>query len=227
MAFTGKKFLVVGLLIAAALKADASAPLNTDMFQLDMLSYEAMSKQASTKSASCQALEDEEYNDCIKIVFENILSRRDQNDGTISKLFSVHYYKLDDGLRNSLINKIANETIERIKDESAPLKDRATSVEILKNMIAELNPKSSEHRPIIQKISDANLEISESIADLRIKKMGLKTISPSEVAKNLLARVVVPQEEKEKSKPAADIVPASHKKMQTEQNELPSIDLGI
>lgn len=127
-----------------------------------------------------------------------ILSRPDK-DFMVSKLMPlvrkelVNYGAFEDSLET-----IATQAIMHLKSDKAPTRTKSTSIFILENLMSEIKPEI-EHKPefkkIVEQIRDAKIKISDEVVTDRKMTSMFKTVSPSDMAKDLL--------EKAKAKPVS------------------------
>lgn len=120
-----------------------------------------------------------------------ILSRPDK-DNMLAKLLPT--------VRKELINYSAFETslslavtdaITAIQSTKLPATYRATSVFVLENVMAQVQPLISTNkdmRAIVEKIRDAKLEIPSDVMNDRKLKSMFNTSSPSKTAEKVLAK---------------------------------------
>lgn len=118
------------------------------------------------------------------------LSRPDQ-DGSRTAMFSRVRRELADlNAADIVIRDLAQEAMDALGAER-PAKVQATYVYLLENLMAEIKPDlgaNPGYRKIVERIRDANIEISRSARSQLLLRTMSKPISPSDTAAKLIPR---------------------------------------
>ncbi len=193
---------------------DSSARVEYDSNQLMMKSADEIAEIIRKKMKKAQNIQaqqttrDEEgimaedgavrqLKDAMRIV----LSRPDQ-DGTRAPAFARLRRDLQD--LNSLDRVLAElgaEGIGALKSSETTIRHQATYVVLLENLIAELRPEmnaNANFKNIITEIRDAKIKISDKLRSQALLNSMSVPQSPSDIAKNVLAKDGVETKKKKK-----------------------------
>ena len=184
------KSLVIGILSLGAFSASAALvkPLSRDIFRLDLASFDSLNRALEIKNNECKGEDDDVYYVCMQEIFEVILGRRSQDDGTLSRLYSAQVKRISEVDRQKVFSRLITDNTERLKESDLSLENRATALEVLVNLTKELDPRKEDERKHLQTISDREIEIPSDVKRIRAARMGLKVLSPSIVAQDLLEK---------------------------------------
>lgn len=120
-----------------------------------------------------------------------VLSRPDQ-DGTRAIAFARLRRELTDlNSFDQVISAVNKEAIDALKNKSTSVKDQATYIYVLENLMAELKPDlgtNSTYRKLVEDIKNADIELSEKVkTQQRLRAMN-KAVSPSKTAEAILPK---------------------------------------
>lgn len=195
------------LLLATALLATPSlawTKVEFDSEQLRMKNAEQMAELVKKKIKKAQDIQSkqevdddegivaepdaiEELQDAMRIV----LSRPDQ-DGARETTFARLRRELSDlNSFDTVISELVTEGIEGVKNSDSPAREQATYIVLLENLLAEVRPEvksNSTIKKLVEKIRDANLEVSEKVKRQQRMRSMSKPSSPSLTAASILPK---------------------------------------
>lgn len=120
-----------------------------------------------------------------------VLSRPDQ-DGTRANAFSRLRRELTDlNAFDQVIGDINQEAIKGLKEESTPVKDQATYIIVLENLMAEMKPDLGENpkfKKMIEDVRDAKIELSDKVRSQQLLRSMTKAVSPSMTAEKIVGK---------------------------------------
>lgn len=129
----------------------------------------------------------EQLEDATRIV----LSRPDQ-DGTVSNMFSRLRRELQDlNALDEVLANITSESIAALRSDATPINHQSTYLVILENLMAELRPEvptNPKFKKIIEKIRDADIEVSQEVRNQQRLRSMSRPVSPSATAANILPK---------------------------------------
>jgi hypothetical protein len=120
-----------------------------------------------------------------------VLSRPDQ-DGTVSNMISRLRRELTDlGALDEVLENLTTEAIAALRSDSTPTNHQYTYIVILENMMAELRPEvgtNPKFHRILERIRDADLELSDEVAAQQRLRSMTEPVSPSVTAAKILPK---------------------------------------
>lgn len=134
--------------------------------------------------------------DALKLTFS-----RPNSDNMIAKLTpEIRRELLGYNAFEDTISSLAAEAISISKDKNATVSQQSTALFVLENLLGEIRPEAQSNtdlRRVVERISDANLKISDEVMkDRKIRSM-FKTDNPSHIAADILKGIA---KEKDKKK---------------------------
>lgn len=122
------------------------------------------------------------------------LSRPDE-DGMVDKLIENVRFNLDsDEQWAEIVDGLVDKSIAQLKNETTPVTDQLTYLILLENLIAQFQPEfikqyqsPSFETEMIEKIAQADIQISEAAAAERQLNLMTTQRSPSDIAKALVS----------------------------------------
>ncbi|RYZ72987.1 MAG: hypothetical protein EOP05_10470 [Proteobacteria bacterium] len=120
-----------------------------------------------------------------------VLSRPDQ-DGTRAIAFARLRRELSDlNSFDPVIQSVNKEAIEALKNKSTSVKDQATYIYVLENLMAELKPdlgSNSTYRKLVEDIRDAKIELTDKVKSQQRLRAMSNAVSPSKTAETILPK---------------------------------------
>jgi hypothetical protein len=120
-----------------------------------------------------------------------VLSRPDQ-DGTRANAFARLRRELTDlNSFDQVIKAVSKEAIGALKEKSTPVKEQATYIYVLENLMAELKPDLSSnqtYRKIVEEIRDADIELTDKVKSQQLLRAMNRPVSPSTTAEKILPK---------------------------------------
>lgn len=126
-----------------------------------------------------------------------LILARPNDDNILERLMLSIRYTLDSNkLWEEAVERIVDNAVANLKDESTSAGDQVSYLMVLQNLLVEFKPEFSRldvspkfEQNIVQKIADAEIEVSEEARrDASLNLFG-KLVSPSEIALQVLKEV--------------------------------------
>lgn len=200
---------VLGSLFASSL-AMASNNKEYTFKELALKDFRQMEALVYSKSGP-NLINDDEREPKVREALKLVLSRRNI-DGKRGQLVTSLQGQLPEAFFLLSLQKITEEAIQNMKSESLPLVNKTTANIILENIVAELKPRGSDYRSIINLIKEAKIELSNELRTYRKLESMNADISPSELAKialkeDVAAAPIVASSNVEMKAPSKDYLP--------------------
>lgn len=156
-------------------------------------------KEAGGEDGGNEAEAIEHLREALKLIFS-----RPNSDNMIAKLVpEVRRELIGFNAFEDSLSSLASEAITAVKDKKGAVSVQSTSLFILENLLSEIAPEAGynkDMRKIIERIRDADLEISKDVQkDRKIRGM-FTTKNPSELAKKILEPIEKAEKDKKKKK---------------------------
>jgi hypothetical protein len=185
------------------------AKIEMDSNQLMMQNAEQVSELVRKKMKAAQDLQKAQHVDDdeglqaepgaiehLKDAMRLVLSRPADQDGARSNIFQPLRRELGDlNALNDVLSDLTTEAIDGAKDTASPLRNQATYVTLLHNLMAEIKPDLQESetlRKLVEKIRDAKLTIPEKLKSYQFHRATWKLTSPSVRAEEILKALPTP-----------------------------------
>lgn len=176
------KLLIFAMSVIMASAVQAKTSYNFK--ELSLKDYEEMQLLVQ-KTAGYNVIDDNEREPKVREALQIVLSKPN-NDGKRTALFTHLQGQLPEAFFQLSLQKVAESSINTLKENSNTNVTRATAYLCLENLLAEIRPRSENHRSLLKLISDAKIEIPESLESYRKLEGMTNNISPSDIAKNFL-----------------------------------------
>lgn len=121
------------------------------------------------------------------------LSRPDE-DGMVDKLIEIVRFNLDsDEQWAEVVDNVTDKSIAQLKNETTPVPDQVTYLILLENLVAQFQPEFIKQyqgplfeTEIIEKIAQADIQVSDAARAERQLNLMTAQRSPSEIAQALV-----------------------------------------
>lgn len=187
--------LTLALTVAMSWTATAQSLKYNELMIKD---YDEMNKevQAHLKRAravgsnsSDENVNDEEAVEHCREALKVILSRPN-SDNMVAKLSpEIRRELVGYNAFERVVAGLAGEAVRAVKNEKAPAALQATSLFLLENLLSEIRPEIPNNdglRRVVEKIAEADVEISKDVKkDMKLRGM-FKALDPSKLAKDIL-----------------------------------------
>ena len=193
MASRYKKYMLILALILFSMSISTLAgksPGRSTVMDVELQGYKSLENAVYQNTANCRKIKsNDKFIECMINIAELILSKRDINDGGIQKLFDHLRISLNEPDKAQVVIGVTQRQINILKDKKKAAEMRATSVEILKNLISELRAEVEYYKPVFELIKEAELSIDEPVQIVRFKWM-LTPYDPSSAANFALQKTM-------------------------------------
>lgn len=184
-----KKILVLCLLWSSPLFA-----ANYNYADLQLKNFEEMQSLVNSRVKKAESVANRDVNEA-KIILKDamqLIFSRPNGDNMVSKLLPPIRSTLKNiEAYDSILNEIAVTAIGEVKNENAKVKDSATNLIVLANLMSEIQPEIKTNpaiRNIIIKIRDAKIDVNNKVkGEMRMRSMLSPPTSPSDIAAKILA----------------------------------------
>lgn len=195
-------YVSLGLLVTIATASLSWAKVEYDSSQLMMQNSEQVTelvRKRIQKASDVQEKQDEENSqtadpealEYLKDAMRIALSRPDQ-DGLRGILFARIRRELSDvNAVEKVCDELADESIASLKNKKESVASQATYMMVLENLMAEIKPeieKNKTFKHIIEKVRDANIEVSKDVRSQQKLKLMKEPTSPSKEAETILGK---------------------------------------
>lgn len=145
----------------------------------------AIEKQQQEMTEEGDRLAVESLRNALKLIFS-----RPNKDNMVAKLVpSVKKELMNFNAYEDTLASLVTEAITILKSEKMPVVYRSTALFVLENIMSELKPmidENEEYRKLVQKIKEADIKVSQEVANNRRLVSMYETTSPSETAEKIL-----------------------------------------
>ncbi|MBT4763351.1 MAG: hypothetical protein HOO06_16775 [Bdellovibrionaceae bacterium] len=143
-----------------------------------------MASQAEREKLEAQAILS------LRTALKIILSRPNKDNMTNKLLDEVQSRLTVLNMYMTSLDHLAISAITVLKNKNLPREYLATNVFILENLMSQIRPKlsNSKYMGIMQRIKNAEIDVPEKAIRLRRMRGMHKTISPSEIARQILKK---------------------------------------
>lgn len=146
-------------------------------------------KQDDTDVAGLQA--EPEALEYLKDAMRIALGRPDQ-DGLRGVLFARIRRELNDlSSTDQVLMELADECVTSLKNKKDSVANHSTYIMVLENLMAEIRPeieRNKNFKQIVEKIRDADIEVSKDVQSQQKLKLMKSTNSPSKTAQSILPK---------------------------------------
>ncbi|MGE3680883.1 MAG: hypothetical protein AB7G93_04080 [Bdellovibrionales bacterium] len=213
-----KKFsLVLSLMLSLSLPAAAESFRYHDLMFKD---YEEMEKMVQTLVKKARAVSeaegesegeeespaDSEAVEHLREALKLIFSRPDGSDNMVAKLVPEVRRPLSGyAAFEDTVSSLTAEAITTVKNKNASVVAQSTSLVMLKNILAEIQPeigRNEDLRKVVQNVKDAKIKVPSEVRNDRTLR-GFETFNPSDYASKMLKKLEEDKKKEEKEKQKA------------------------
>lgn len=120
-----------------------------------------------------------------------VLARPDQEGARANAFARVRRELTDLNSFDQVIKDVVKESINGLKEKSTPVREQATYIVILDNLMAEIKPDVGSNalfKKLVEDIRDAKIEISDKVRSQQLLRSMTRPVSPSKTAETILPK---------------------------------------
>lgn len=198
------KFLLLSVAIALALPSVGWTKVEIDSDQLRMKNAEQLNALVLKKIKKAEDIQKkQEVDDDLGIVAEPdavealqeammiVLSRPDQEGARANAFARVRRELTDLNSFDQVVKDINKEAISALKEKSTPVREQATYIVVLENLMAEMKPDVSSNplfKKLVEDIRDADIELSDKVRSQQLLRSMNRPVSPSKTAEKIVPK---------------------------------------